>query len=50
LGEELSEGQWLPPADALALPLTHTTRRLVEHYAKVGPGGPVRYLPDDTYV
>jgi len=47
-GEELSEGQWLLPKDALALPLTHTTRRLVEYYAKVGPNGPVRYLPDDV--
>ncbi len=46
-GEELSEGQWLLPKDALALPLTHTTRRLIEYYAKVGPGGPARYQPDD---
>lgn len=46
-GEELSEGQWLLPEDALALPLTHTTRRLIEYYAKVGPGGPARYQPDD---
>ena len=47
-GEELSEGRWLLPKEALALPLTHTTRRLVEYYAGVGPQGPVRYLPDDV--
>ena len=47
-GEELSQGQWLLPQDALALPLTHTTRRLVEYYAEVGPNGPVRYLPDNA--
>jgi nucleoside triphosphatase len=46
-GEELSEGQWLLPEDALALPLTYTTHRLVEYYAEAGPDGPVRYLPDD---
>ena len=46
-GDELSEGHWLPPQDALSLPLTHTTRRLIEYYIKVGPDGPVRYLPDD---
>ena len=49
-GEELSEGQWLLPEDALALPLTHTTRRLLEYYAEVGPDGPVRYLADDVPV
>ena len=47
-GEELSDGRWLPPEDALALPLTHTTRRLIERYAQVGPDGPARYQPDDA--
>ena len=47
-GKELPDGRWLLPEDALALPLTHTTRRLVEHYAKVGPDGPARYQPDDV--
>jgi mutator protein MutT len=47
-GVELSEGHWLLPEDALDLPLTHTTRRLIERYAEVGPDGPVRYLPDDV--
>ncbi len=49
-GEELSEGQWLLPADALTLPLTHTTRWLITYYAEVGPDGPVRYRPDDVHV
>jgi 8-oxo-dGTP pyrophosphatase MutT (NUDIX family) len=47
-GEELSDGQWLTVEDALALPLTHTTRRLIERYAQVGPDGPARYQPDDA--
>jgi len=49
-GEELSEGQWLLPEDALTLPLTHTTRCLIEHYVHAGPGGPVCYVPDDVPV
>lgn len=48
--DELSEGEWLLPEDALALPLTFTTRRLVEYYAQVGADGPVRFLPDDVPV
>jgi nucleoside triphosphatase len=47
-GEELYEGQWLRPADALTLPLADTTRRLIAYYAEVGSDGPVRYLPDDS--
>ncbi len=35
---------------ARTLPLTHTTRRLIEYYAEVGPDGPARYLPDDVQV
>ena len=46
--EELSEGEWLLPEDAMALPLTYTTRRLVEYYAEVGDDGPVHFLPDDV--
>ena len=47
-GEELSDGRWLlPEEEALALPLTHTTRRLIEHYVQVGPDGPVCYRPDE---
>ena len=46
--DELSEGEWLPPKDAMALPLTHTTRRLIEYYAEVGNDGPVRFRPDDA--
>jgi 8-oxo-dGTP pyrophosphatase MutT (NUDIX family) len=49
-GEELTDGRWLLPGDALALRLTHTTRRLIEYYAEVGPGGPVRYLPDGVHI
>jgi len=45
-GVELSAGKWLSLRDVLALPLTYTTRRLIEYYIKVGPNGPVRYLPD----
>ncbi|MEA3342251.1 MAG: NUDIX domain-containing protein, partial [Chloroflexota bacterium] len=45
-GVELSAGKWLSLRDTLALPLTYTTRRLIEHYIKVGPNGPIRYLPD----
>jgi 8-oxo-dGTP diphosphatase len=48
-GEELFAGQWLLPEDALALPLTETTRRLIAHYAAAGPDGPVTYLPDDLH-
>ena len=47
-GEELSDGRWLTIEDALALPLTHTTRRLIERYAQIGPDGPARYQPDDA--
>lgn len=36
-GDELSEGRWLLPQDALSLPLTYTTRRLIEYYIEVGP-------------
>ncbi len=46
-GVELSAGKWLRPEDALTLPLTYTTRRLVEYYVEVGPDGPACYLPDD---
>lgn len=49
-GDELSEGRWLLPQDALSLPLTYTTRRLIEYYIEVGPRGPVRYLPDDAEI
>jgi 8-oxo-dGTP pyrophosphatase MutT (NUDIX family) len=45
-GEELSNGLWLPPEEALALPLTVTTRRLVVHYAHAGRDGAACYLPD----
>lgn len=47
-GQELSDGRWLVPHQALELPLTHTTRRLVEHYAHAGRDGTARYLPDDA--
>lgn len=47
-GAELSDGLWLPPEEALALPLTVTTRRLVAHYVRVGRNGAAGYLPDDT--
>ncbi len=47
-GDELSDGLWLPPEEALALPLTVTTRRLVAHYAQVGRDGAAGYLPDDA--
>lgn len=46
-GQELSDGVWLPPEEMLALPLTHTTRRLVDYYARVGRRGPADYQPDD---
>lgn len=46
--DELSEGEWLLPQDAMALPLTYTTRRLVAYYAEVGADGPIRFLPDDV--
>ncbi len=46
--DELSEGEWLLPKDAMALPLTYTTRRLVAYYAEVGTDGPTRFLPDDV--
>ncbi|HEY73518.1 MAG TPA: NUDIX domain-containing protein [Thermoflexia bacterium] len=46
-GVELSAGKWLRPQDALTLPLTYTTRRLVEYYIEVGSNGPARYRPDD---
>jgi 8-oxo-dGTP diphosphatase len=47
-GDELSDGLWLSPEEALALPLTVTTRRLVAHYAQVGRDGVACYLPDDA--
>lgn len=47
-GEELSDGRWLPPEEALALPLTVTTRCLVAHYTRVGRDGAACYLLDDT--
>ena len=43
--DELSEGHWVSPQESLSLPLTPSTRGLIEYYAEVGPGGPVRYLP-----
>jgi nucleoside triphosphatase len=45
-GEELYEGQWVLPADALALLLSDTTRRLIEYYVQVGHDGPVSYYED----
>jgi mutator protein MutT len=45
-GEELYEGQWVTPADALALPLSDTTRRLIEYYVQVGHDGPISYYED----
>ena len=45
-GEELYDGQWASPADALALPLSDTTRRLIEYYVQVGHDGPVSYQED----
>ena len=46
-GEELYDGQWASPQEALDLPLADTTRRLIKYYIAVGRDGPVRYLPDD---
>jgi nucleoside triphosphatase len=46
-GDELYDGQWVSPQEALDLQLTDTTRRLIEYYVAVGRDGPVRYLPDD---
>jgi nucleoside triphosphatase len=45
-GEELYDGRWVSPADAMNLPLSDTTRRLVEYYLRVGPDGPVSYVED----
>ncbi|HET91762.1 MAG TPA: NUDIX domain-containing protein [Chloroflexi bacterium] len=45
-GQELTEGQWVSPEGALALPLTPTSRRLIEYYLAVGPDGPAHYAPD----
>jgi len=47
---ELSEGQWVSVQEALSLPLTPSTRGLIEYYAEVGPGGPARYLPGEEGV
>jgi nucleoside triphosphatase len=45
-GVELYAGRWISPADALDLPLSDTTRRLVEYYLRVGPDGPISYVED----
>ena len=47
---EMSRHPELIVGALLALPLTFTTRRLVEYYAEVGADGPVRFLPDDMPV
>ena len=44
--QELSAGEWASPTEALALPLTDTTRRLVTYYAQVGRDGPAGYQED----
>jgi len=45
-GVELYDGQWIPPEEALTLPLADTTRQLVEYYARTGRDSPVVYLED----
>lgn len=47
-GEELYDGRWMRPEDALDLELADSTRRLIEHYIEVGRDGPIRYIPDDA--
>ncbi len=46
-GEELYEGRWVQPRDALDLPLSDTTRRLIEYYIQVRRDGPVGYHEDE---
>lgn len=44
-GEELSDGVWLAPEDALHLPLTLTSRQAIEYYLSRGDGGIGGYEP-----
>jgi hypothetical protein len=44
-GEELSDGLWVAPEAALALPLTYTTRQAIEFYLADGDDSECRYQP-----
>jgi 8-oxo-dGTP pyrophosphatase MutT (NUDIX family) len=44
-GEELNDGRWLLPEEALALTLTITTRQAIEHFVAHGPPGRDPYQP-----
>ena len=44
-GEELNDGRWLTPQAALKLPLTLTTRHLVEFFVAHGGDGACLYEP-----
>lgn len=44
-GQELSDGVWAAPEAALDLPLTFTTRQVIEFYLAHGPDGACRYEP-----
>ncbi len=45
-GEELSDGVWLRPEEALSLPLTATTRALIEYYFAHAAHPACVYVPD----